>query len=120
MQKKNANPKKKCQKMPKKANHKKNAKQMQKNKSQKENAKKMRKKCEKNAEKMRKKMRQKAQKKRKNRKKKGLTTEPPGGTSKNCSTPVSKATFVPEQNLSLKNLSLTSSGKICPLAKLVL
>jgi hypothetical protein len=32
------------------------------------------------------------QKKRENKvEKKGLTTEPPGGTSKNCSTPVSKA-----------------------------
>ena len=26
---------------------------------------------------------------------KGLTTEPPGGTSKKCSTPVTKAAFVP-------------------------
>ena len=41
-------------------------------------------------------------KKRENKgKKKGLTTEPPGGTSKNCSTLISKAKFVLKQKFSL-------------------
>ena len=54
----------------------------------------MQKKCEKNAKKKRpnQSSKNKKQKKREKKgKKKGLTTEPPGGTSKNCSTPVSKA-----------------------------
>ena len=65
----------------KKSNHKK--------KSEK-NAKKIRKKCEKNATQPE----QQKQKAKKTRKKRD-TTEPPGGTSKNCSTPVSKVKFVP-------------------------
>ena len=66
----------------------------------------MRKKCKKNAKHMRKnatqpeQQKQKAKKKRKQREKKGLTTEPPGGTSKNCSTPISKAKFVLKQKFS--------------------
>ena len=79
----------------------------------KKNAKKMRQKCEKmqkNAKKMRpnQSSKNKKQKKRKQREKKGLTTEPPAGTSKNCSTPISKAKFVLKQKKSL--------SKIFPLA----
>jgi len=48
-----------------------------------------------NAKKMRKKMRPNQSSKNKNKKKKQLTTEPPGGTPKNCSIPVSKAKFAP-------------------------
>ena len=47
----------------------------------------MRKKCEKNATQPE----QQKQKQKKNQ----LTTEPPGGTPKNCSIPVSKAKFAP-------------------------
>ena len=71
--------------MQKKCKSQKKCKKRKKNKSQK-NAKKMRKKTTQPEQ-----QKQKAKKKGKQREKKGLTTEPPGGTSKNCSTPVSKA-----------------------------
>ena len=72
----------------------------------KKNAKKMRKKTRKKCEKNATQPEQQKQKTKKTKEKKGLTTEPPGGTSKNCSTPVSKAKFVPKQNFSF--------SKICP------
>ena len=111
--KKNANPKKNAKKMQKKQTTRKmQNKCKKKNKSQK----KMQKKCDKNAKKC-KKMRKKCDptraaktksKKKENKgKKKGLTTEPPAGTSKNCSTPISKAKFVLKQKKSLsKNFPL--------------
>ena len=107
------NAKKKCKKkqirknMQKKENHKKNAKQMQKKTNHKKKTKKMRKKCDKTATKMRpnQSSKNKKQKKKENKgNKKGLTTEPPGGTSKNCSTPISKAKFVLKQKIPLTTI----------------
>jgi len=115
--------KKKCKNMRKKCKSEKKCKEnAKKNKPQekcktnakkkqitKKNAKKMRQKCEKmqkNATQPEQ-QKQKAKKKENKGKKKGLTTEPPAGTSKNCSTPISKAKFVLKQKKSLsKNFPL--------------